>query len=87
VIPAIVVRLGGSAPITVEPTTNSLWLAEETLGDMGAASKWAIILAVAYYGIEGEPDKAVPIEQIRAWARTNSVRADEVEEEKGPDPT
>ena len=87
-IPAIVVRKGGSAPITVEPTTNSLWLAEETVGDIAGASKWAVLLAIAYYGLEGEPDQAATVEQVRAWARDNHIRVDEVEEEDATqDPT
>ena len=87
-IPAIVVRKGDRRPITVEPTTNSLWLAEETVGDIAGASKWAVLLAIAYYGLEGEPDQAATVEQVRAWARDNHIRVDEVEEEDATqDPT
>jgi hypothetical protein len=80
------VSVDSGTPITVRATTNALWLAEETVGSLEAASNWALILTIAYYGVVGEPEHAATIDQVRAWAREHKVRVEELPDE-GPDPT
>jgi hypothetical protein len=89
VIPGLSVSVDGSVPVTIRPTTNALWLAEETLGNLATAatgSQWALLLTLAYYGVVGEPDTAAELADVRAWARDHSVRVEEVEDNR-PDPT
>jgi hypothetical protein len=78
VIPGIIVRLGDGPPVTVEPTTNGMWLATET-ADPAVAPTFAVLLATAYYAIVGEPAHAVSIATVRAWARDNLVRVEEAD--------
>lgn len=88
-IPGLSVSVDGGTPVTIRPTTNALWLAEETLGDLASAassSQWALLLTLAYYGVVGEPDTAASLEDVRAWARLHAVRVEEVEDDR-PDPT
>lgn len=85
-IPGLTVTLGDGDPFVVTPTTNALWLMEETVGDFQTANRFAVMLTVAYYGIEGEPLDAVDLGTVRAWARDNRVRVTEIEA-TSPDPT
>ena len=77
-IPGIVVRLAEGPAVTIEPTTNALWLATET-ADPAVAPTFAVLLATAYYAVAGETEHPVSIATIRAWARDNAVRVEEVD--------
>lgn len=85
-IPGLRVTLGQGETVLVEPTTNALWLMEETVGNFAFANRFAVMLTVAFYGIEGEPDEPVDLARVRSWARANQVRVTEVEDSR-PDPT
>lgn len=78
-IPRLIVRLGDEAAVTVEPTTNALWLATET-ADPAVAPTFAVLLATAFYAVAGETVHPVAMAEVRAWARANAVRVEEVEE-------
>lgn len=79
-IPGLSVRMGDQAEVIVEPTTNGLWLADETVGGVANAPKYAILLAVAFYAIDGETPHPVSMGHVREWARYGQVRVEEVEE-------
>lgn len=79
-IPSLAVSVDGGAPVIVSPTTNALWLAEETVGSLSSAGRWPLLLTLAYYAVAGEPDAAVTIDTVRAWARDNQIRVDDAPE-------
>ena len=79
-IPRLIVRLGDEAAVTVEPTTNALWLATET-APPAVAPTFAVLLATAFYAVAGETDHPVAMHEVRAWARANAVRVEEVEDD------
>jgi hypothetical protein len=80
VIPRLIVRLGDEAAVTVEPTTNALWLATET-APPAVSPTFAVLLATAFYAVAGETEHAVAMSEVRAWARAHAVRVEEVEED------
>lgn len=79
-IPGIVVRLGEGPAVTIEPTTNAMWLATET-APPAVSGTFAVLLSTAYYAVAGETEHAVSLAVVRAWARENKVRVEEVEDD------
>jgi len=79
VIPRLIVRLGDEAAVTIEPTTNALWLATET-APPAVSPTFAVLLATAYYAVAGETEHPVAMSKVRQWARDWKVRVEEVEE-------
>ncbi len=79
-IPRLIVRVGDEAPVTVEPTTNALWLATET-APPSVSPTFAVLLATAFYSVAGETEHPVAMSLIRAWARERRVWVEEVEED------
>lgn len=84
-IPALAVTRRDGHTSVFQPTTLAMWWAEETLGEsFREANEWALRLALAYYDAHGQPDAAATLEQVRAWAKAESVNVEVADTAAGP---
>lgn len=83
-IPALAITYRDGRSSVFQPTTLAMWWLDDVFGNVREASEYALRLAMAYYEAHGEPEDAVPLPDIRSWAKAEGVTVEVADSAAGP---